>query len=1130
MAITYYYPEGPLGPTCDIFTDDDDDGRRRRRLEDLGDGREATYGPVDWGDLERVMDGPVNAIRSRRCRIRTLADGTQEYYDCVDDFLTPIGEPSGYPLVEPQYDWKRISTTPWGLDDNFEPARLTPIDCSPFDPDINIIPVKFYKANGTFVEKVLRERSSPPTFPVSDGTVSTLINESVTARFVEEGGFDANGFSVYNELDGNSDFDDDGFIPSSLNEWHYMNDGGNAKLWNNIGETVEDNYTMTGGSGSGMVLRIELEGTAGSAGNPSNTRLRVKQVISAGTGYQSGDNVNFNFTTPRRTNEGLGPYNLNPTPIRLTSVGSGALKLRVPGGPVNGQIGIKLKWNDNPNTAGTALGTVSIAGRTFTQSGRKGKQSATIDVTPGTDYPVTITGGTGYGGKEVLGDRVGFYDLDGTDFNATLIIEGGEPAESEPGPGAWNDDADQYAVWVNPEVCTLPCQTQTVTYLIDIPATDTYTITGGADDSFKVFLNDSTTPIIDAGAGIFSEEHERRHTGRYTPPHSSTQTLQAGTLKMVVQCTNSAAGFGSCDGAGSTYSTVPLYRYLNSTTGDHFTGTDVTPPSGYANEGILCHLFTYPFPGAFQVVDYEPGKPQSSYTLYGFSPHKYQPFSIGDEPVTTALVYAKSNGNDVMWTTDATEGNSDTPAYALDTTNHPQGNAFYAPSSPTTITLGEGMAPFGNAFVWQLNPGGWYIKICRGTSCIGGSTINWVRSGPDPKERWGSFMDSYAVYPSNSDVLIDTDHTATYNVLIPFAGNYTFEYASDNQGTFTFDGTQIATSTNFTSSNTVTLSNVTAGPHTVGVTIRNAGPNTDWTENPAGIAWTLTPDSGGEGLGTQSIDWTITGQSSDAGYRIRNNGRRIQWDDNISNGFDVNATMDIGKVTQLMGSNIGVSFSSDGTGLDVTGSGEAEVRLDFEWDDNPSQSGLAVGSLTIAGETFTQTDNTESETFPITIAANDDKGRGPTAAVVQVKDKEIDFTDATYQMDTDAEFKIVSTSPGVSANFTGSNDSNLALVTTGIGTVTLKLEWDDDPSRNGKAVGELYIAGQTIDQSGDEGEETITINVSSGQSSQSRIIKLSRYGPTADVVASSLDLKPVSKGGNLIWHTRKAVGYEYVEI
>ena len=44
---------------------------------------------------------------------------------------------------------RTASTTPWGLDDNFEPVKLTPIDCAPFDPDINIIPVKFFKANGT---------------------------------------------------------------------------------------------------------------------------------------------------------------------------------------------------------------------------------------------------------------------------------------------------------------------------------------------------------------------------------------------------------------------------------------------------------------------------------------------------------------------------------------------------------------------------------------------------------------------------------------------------------------------------------------------------------------------------------------------------------------------------------------------------------------------------------------------------------------------------------------------------------------------------------------------------------------------------------------------------------------------
>ena len=39
--------------------------------------------------------------------------------------------------------------------------------------------------------------------------------------------------------------------------------------------------------------------------------------------------------------------------------------------------------------------------------------------------------------------------------------------------------------------------------------------------------------------------------------------------------------------------------------------------------------------------------------------------------------------------------------------------------------------------------------------------------------------------------------------------------------------------------------------------------------------------------------------------------------------------------------------------------------------------------------------------------------------------KTIQFTDAAYQNDKDAEFKILSTSPGVSARFSGSNDEIL---------------------------------------------------------------------------------------------------------
>ena len=139
----------------------------------------------------------------------------------------------------------------------------------------------------------------------------------------DEGGFDLNGFSGYNENPGNAGYSSDGFISSNLNEWHYSNDGGKAQLWYENGETVEANYEMLGGSGSGMVLKIELEGTPEQNGDPHNTRWRVKEVIDPGTGYLAGDVLNFEFFTPRRNAAQLGGYSLVPDPIRLDSVSAG---------------------------------------------------------------------------------------------------------------------------------------------------------------------------------------------------------------------------------------------------------------------------------------------------------------------------------------------------------------------------------------------------------------------------------------------------------------------------------------------------------------------------------------------------------------------------------------------------------------------------------------------------------------------------------------------------------------------------------------------------------------------------------------------------------------------------------------
>ena len=533
----------------------------------------------------------------------------------------------------------------------------------------------------------------------------------------------------------------------------------------------------------------------------------------------------------------------------------GDLKLRVTGDAA-GLVGLKFKWNDNPNTAGTALSSVVVDGVTFNQTGRSGETDGILTVNNGVDYPITINPGTGYGGKEVQNKDIGFYDLDGQDWNATLSIVRFEPEPQVSNTnGWWSEEGNKYAVWVNPEVCTLPFLPQEVTYLVDIPATDTYTITGGADDQFRVYLNDETTPVIQGPGGIFAG-------GTYNTPYSATRSLTAGQLKIVVWCENSAAGF----------------------------------------------------------VD--------------------------------------SNGD-----------------------------------------------PVGDAFRWDRNPGGWYLKICRGSSCISPSTVEWVPSGPHSS--WGDFADTYLVYPSNNLVLKGTVHTTSYNINVPFPGNYTLEYAVDDQGTISLDGTQIvALHIMLQVHQHILLIILLLVPHVITVTVQNQTQmqdSDDWTRNPAGIGWTLTPQASassiaatfknngdllvtGEGFGevpltftsvaatATGVDWTIAGDSSDSGYQIAS-PTKIMWDDDIGGGFDENASLTISSITQIGTSNVGVTFSSDGTGIDITGAGSADVVFDFAWNDQVSISGRAVGTLILLGQTFTQTSNT-SGSQTATIRVN-----GSTSAV-----------------------------------------------------------------------------------------------------------------------------------------------------
>ena len=345
----------------------------------------------------------------------------------------------------------------------------------------------------------------------------------------------------------------------------------------------------------------------------------------------------------------------------------------------------------------------------------------------------------------------------------------------------WSEEGNKFAVWVNPEQCTLPRQIQEVTYQIPIPATDTYTITGGADDTFSVFLDDISIPLANfnnVSGGIFAG-------GSYATPYSQSLTLNAGTLTLSVRCTNSDAGFVGADGQ-----------------------------------------------------------------------------------------------------------------------------------------------PEGLAYNWGRNPGGWYLKICRGTECFVPAPAPWVKSGPH--QTWAShaLLNEYAVYPSNTAVLSGTPHTATSNIMIETAGNYELEVACDDTASFTWDGVSIGSIASKAAS-TININNVSTGPHVLGVTVTNTtfsqASNNVWSKNPGGVAYRLKAAAGS--------------------------------------------------------SNVNATFSSNGS-IVTTGSGSREFVLDFEWSDNPNAYSTALGTYTAAGQQFVQDTSRSSgetsrtvvlqggQTYNATIVAN----------------------------------------------------------------------------------------------------------------------------------------------------------------
>ena len=125
----------------------------------------------------------------------------------------------------------------------------------------------------------------------------------------------------------------------------------------------------------------------------------------------------------------------------------------------------------------------------------------------------------------------------------------------------------------------------------------------------------------------------------------------------------------------------------------------------------------------------------------------------------------------------------------------------------------------------------------------------------------------------------------------------------------------------------------------------------------------------------KGIDFSGLNAANDP-INVTNDGTRLALKD--GDGSDTNASFTIENVTG--GS---AKFSADGKNIDVKGD-KVQITLNLSWNDNPRTAGTAVGSIKIAGKTWTQSGRSGNKSHTITLSGSSTIG-GDNNSRIQLK-------------------------------------------------------------------------------------------------------------------------------------------------
>ena len=231
---------------------------------------------------------------------------------------------------------------------------------------------------------------------------------------------------------------------------------------------------------------------------------------------------------------------------------------------------------------------------------------------------------------------------------------------------------------------------------------------------------------------------------------------------------------------------------------------------------------------------------------------------------------------------------------------------------------------------------------------------------------------------------------------------------------------------------------------------------------------------------TRTTEYPINYEYANAksfGLEVNDSRKRIKFDDDASNGFDENAQL------RITSSSPGVDakFSSDGTKLEVTGNGNVTIK--YDWDDNPSTSGTVLRSLEIAGKIWKQkgeegekiqtirvgasspatTSENITKIFPLNYT-NLNSSNNPIE--VAKSGRRIILKDGDGN-DQNAVIRIEDVKGGT-AKFT---DDGRGIEVKGNVIATINLDVDDNPNTGGVALDSVEINGVTFNRIGSRGED-----------------------------------------------------------